>query len=123
MWISASRSDSRNSCGPSKSRIRTRTEPRPAATWASEPARGGQAVLGGEARRLLVEGADRDARVEDLDRVDLVEDREQVLVAGHGVHAVERVRHVDEAALAADLGDGLREAHAARDALVSGTGR
>ena len=30
---------------------------------------------------------------------------EQVLVVGHRVHAVERVRHVDEPALALDLGD------------------
>src|SRR5436189_6005872 len=36
--ISAVRSDSRNSPGPSKSRILTRTEPSPCATWESEPA-------------------------------------------------------------------------------------
>ena len=36
--MSASRSDSRNSSGPSKSRIRIFTEPRPWATWESEPA-------------------------------------------------------------------------------------
>src|SRR3982074_1252559 len=36
--MSASRRDSRNSCGPSKSRIRMRTEPRPAATCESDPA-------------------------------------------------------------------------------------
>ena len=36
--MSASRRDSRNSCGPSKSRMRMRTEPSPAVTWASEPA-------------------------------------------------------------------------------------
>ena len=59
------------------------------------------AVLRREAHRLLVEGADRHARVEDLERVDVLDDREQVLVVGHGVQAVERVRHVDEAALGA----------------------
>ena len=73
MRMSASRSDCRNSAGPSKSRIRIRTEPRPCATCESEPAPGDDAVLGGEAGRLVVEGADRHARVEDLDRVDLVE--------------------------------------------------
>ena len=39
--------------------------------------------------------------VEDLERVDVLDHREQVLVVGHGVQAVERVRHVDEAALRA----------------------
>ena len=43
---------------------------------------------------------------------------EQVLVAGHRVHAVERMGHVDQAALAADLGDGLLEAQPARDLLA-----
>ncbi len=61
---------------------------------------GDDPVLGGEAGRLVVEGGDRHPRVEDLDRVDVVEDREQVLVVGHRVHAVERVGHVDEPALA-----------------------
>ena len=75
-------------------------------------------VLGGEAHRLLVEGRDRDARVEDLDRVDVLDDLEQVLVVGHGVHAVERVRHVDEPALAPDLGDRLLERQPARDLLL-----
>ena len=36
--MSASRSDSRNSSGPSKSRILIFTEPSPWATWLSEPA-------------------------------------------------------------------------------------
>ena len=52
-----------------------RTEPRPCATCASEPGAADDPVLGGEAHRLLVEGRDRDARVEDLDRVDVVDDR------------------------------------------------
>src|SRR5947209_6993214 len=55
---------------------------------------GGDAVLGGEPLGLVVEGVDRDARVEDLDDVDLVDDGKQVLVVGHRVHAVEGVRHV-----------------------------
>ena len=75
------------------------------------------AVLGGEAGRLLVELLDRDARVEDLDRVDVVEHRHQVLVVGHRVHAVERVRDVDDAALALDLGDRLLQRQPARDQL------
>src|SRR5918997_1261506 len=46
-------------------------------------------VLGGEARRLLVEGRERHTRVEDLDRVDVLHDLQQVLVVGHRVHPVE----------------------------------
>ena len=87
------------------------------------PGGGDQAVLGGEAGGLLVEDRDRDARVEDLDRVDLVEDREQVLVAGHGVHAVEGVGHIDEAALAADLGDRLLRGSGRAGSARAGTGR
>ena len=75
-------------------------------------------VLGREALGLLVERADRHARVVDLDRVDVVDDRQQVLVVGHGVHPVERVRDVDEAALALDLGDGLLQRQPARDLLL-----
>ena len=43
---------------------------------------------------------------------------EQVLVVGDRVQAVERVRHVDEPALALDLGDRLRQRHPARDLLL-----
>ena len=75
-------------------------------------------VLGREALGLLVERADRHARVVDLDRVDVLDDRQQVLVVGDRVHAVERVRDVDEAALALDLGDRLRERQPARDLLL-----
>ena len=75
-------------------------------------------VLRREPHRLLVEGADRDPRVEDLDRVDVLDHGEQVLVVGHGVQAVERVRHVDEAALGADRRDRLVERHPARDLLL-----
>ena len=46
------------------------------------------------------------------------DDREHVLVVGHRVQAVERVRDVDEPALAADLGDRLLERHPARDLLL-----
>ena len=76
--------------------MRMRTEPRPWATWESEPAPRDDAVLGREALGLLVERADRHARVVDLDRVDVVDDLQQVLVVGHRVHAVERVRDVDQ---------------------------
>ena len=116
--MSASASEARNSSGPSKSRMRIRTEPSPCATWESEPAPPTIRYLPREADGLLVVGGDRDARVEDLDRVDVLDHGEQVLVVGHGVHAVERVRHVDEPALALDLGDRLLEAHPARDLLL-----
>ena len=82
-----------------------RTEPSPWATWESEPAPAHDPVLAREPLGLLVERADRHARVVDLDRVDVVEDRQQVLVVGHRVHPVERMGDVDQAALALDLGD------------------
>ena len=40
-----------------------------------------------------------------------------MLVVGHGVHAVEGVGHVHEAALTLDLGDRLREREPAGDLL------
>ena len=45
-------------------------------------------------------------------------DLQQVLVVGDGVQPVERMRHVDQAALAADLGDRLRHRHPALDLLL-----
>ena len=77
-----------------------------------------QPVLGSEALGLLVERPDRNARIEHLDRIDLIEDRQQVLVVGYRVHAVERVGHVDEPALALDLGDGLGKAQSPGDLLL-----
>ena len=74
-------------------------------------------ILRGEALGLLVERADRHARVEDLERVHVVDDLEQVLVVGHGVHPIERMGDVDEAALALDLGHGLGEGEPPRDLL------
>src|SRR5947208_976761 len=41
-------------------------------------------VLAREAHRLLVEGGERDAGIEDLEDVDLVHDLEQMLVVGDG---------------------------------------
>ena len=79
---------------------------------------GDDPVLAGEALGLLVEGGERDPRVEDLEHVDLLDDVEQVLVVGHRVEAVEGMGHVDEAALAADLGDRLLHRHPARDLLL-----
>ena len=95
-----------------------RTEPSPWGTCASEPAPAGITVLGSEPDRLVVELGDRDPRVEDLDRVDLVEHVEQVLVVGHRVQTVERMRHVHQPSLAPDLGDRLLERHPARDLLL-----
>ena len=94
------------------------TEPRPWATCESDPAPATIRYLRGERRGLLVERRERDARVEDLDRVDVLDDLQQVLVVGHGVHPVERVRHVHEPALALDLGDRLLERQPARDLLL-----
>ena len=118
MTISASRSDCRNSSGPSKSRMRMRAEPSPWATWESEPGAGDDAVLGGEAHGLLVEGADRHARVEDLDRVDVVEDR-RAGARSRGPSACGRTgADVDQPALALDLGDRLLQRQPARDLLL-----
>ena len=78
---------------------------------------GDDPVLGGEALGLLVERGQRDARVEDLEDVDLLDHVEQVLVVGHRVQAIERVRYVDQAALAANLGDRLGHRHPALDLL------
>ena len=78
---------------------------------------GDDPVLGGEPLRLLVERRQRDPRVEDLEDVDLLDDVQQVLVVRDRVQPVERMRHVDEAALAADLGDRLRHRHPALDLL------
>ena len=79
---------------------------------------GDDPVLGGEALGLLVERGERHPRVEDLEDVDLLDDLEQVLVVGHGVQPIERVRHVDEPALASNLGDRLRHRHPARDLVL-----
>ena len=116
--MSASRIASRNSAGPVEV-----VDPHPHAAQAlGDVAVGAGAgddpVLAGEALGLLVEGGQRHPRVEDLEHVDLLDDVEQVLVVGHRVETVERVGHVDEAALAADLGDRLRHRHPARDLLL-----
>ena len=79
---------------------------------------GDDPVLAGEALGLLVEGGHRHPRVEDLEDVDLLDDVEQVLVVGHRVEAVERMRHVDEPALVADRGDRLRHRQPLGDLLL-----
>ena len=116
--ISAVRSESRNSSGPSKRRMRTA----PVAD-ALEHVRVGacaleQPVLAGEAERLVVERVAQQARVEDLEHVDLREMPVQRRGVGDRVHAVERVREIDEPALLADGLDRLRERHPARDLLL-----
>ena len=95
-----------------------RTEPSPCATWASEPAPPTIRYLAAKRTASSLKDADRHARVEDLDRVDVLEHVEQVLVVGHRVQAVERVGDVDEAALALDLGDRLLQRQPARDLLL-----
>ena len=79
---------------------------------------GDDPVLGGEPLGLLVERGQRHPGIEDLEDVDLLDHVEQVLVVGHRVQPVERVRDVDEAALAADLGDRLGHRHPALDLLL-----
>src|SRR5512132_3866758 len=78
---------------------------------------GDDRVLASEAHGLLVEGRKGDAGIEHLEDVDLIHDLEQMLVVGHGVQPVERMRDVDEAPLPANLPDRLRHRHAALDPL------
>ena len=78
--------------GPSKSRIRILTLPSPCATWLSEPAPATIRYLRAKRTASSLKAPDRDARVEDLEDVDVLDHVEQVLVVGHRVHAVERVR-------------------------------
>src|SRR6476660_5280549 len=75
-------------------------------------------VLAGEPDRLLVEGRESDPRIEDLEDVDLVDDLEEVLVVGNRVQPVERMGHVDQAALSPDLGDRLLHRHSPLDSLA-----
>ena len=116
--MSASRSDSRNSSGPSKSRMRMRTAPRPWATWASEPAPPGIRYLAAKrtASSFQAAIAIRGLKISIASTSSTTP--QQVLVVGDGVQPVERVRHVDEPALALDLGDRLLERHPARDLLL-----
>ena len=84
---------------------------------------GDDPVLGGEALGLLVERGQRDPRVEDLEDVDLLDDVEQVLVVGNRVQAVERVRHVDEPALARGSRRSSRPSSSRARSSAPGTGR
>src|SRR5919108_546156 len=88
--MSASRSDCRNSSGPSKSRMRMRTAPRPCATWASDPAPPGMRYLPAKRTASSFQAAIAIRGEEDLDRRDAV-------VGGVGVHV-----QVDVDQLAAD---------------------
>ena len=116
--MSASRIASRNSSGAVEVVQADPDAAEPLGDVAVRAGAGDDPVLGREPLRLLVEGAERDPRVEDLEDVDLLDHVEQMLVVGHRVQAVERVRHVDEPALAADLGDRLGHRHAALDLLL-----
>ena len=75
-------------------------------------------VLPREAQRLVVEGVAEEPRVVDLEDVDLGEVAMERRRVGYGVHAIERVGDVDEAALLANRGEGLGEGHASRDLLL-----
>ena len=87
--MSASRIASRNSAGPSKSWIRYAHAAQPLGDVAVGASPRDDPILAGEPHRLLVEGGQRDARVEYLENVDLLDDLEQVLVVGYRVEAVE----------------------------------
>ena len=77
-----------------------------------------QVVLAREAQRLVVVRLEEQPRVVDLEDVDLGEVAVQRRGVGDRVHAVERMREVDDAALRLDRGDRLAELHPARDLLV-----
>src|SRR6187397_680542 len=77
-----------------------------------------QAVFAREAQRLLVVRLEQQARVVDLEHVDLRQvalDRRGI---GNGVDAVEGVGEVDDPALLADRGDGVVERQPAWDLLL-----
>ena len=84
-----------------------RTEPSPAATCESEPAPAMIRYLAAKraASSLNEPIATRGLKTSIASTSSRI--AQQVLVVGDRVHAVERVRHVDEAALALDLGDRL----------------
>ena len=116
--MSASRIASRNSSGPSKSCTRIITLPSPWATWLSEPAPGTIRYLAAKrsASSLKAVSATRGLKTSRMSISSTIS--QQVLVVGHRVQAVERVRDVDEPALAPDLGDRLLHRHPARDLLL-----
>ena len=115
--MSASRSASRNSSGRQIRAFGSAPSPGPGAR-ARPSRRRRDPVLGRESSRLIVELADRHARIEHLDRVHLVEHIQQMLVVRDRVQPVERVGHIDQPALALDVGDRLPESHPAGDLLL-----
>ena len=90
--MSASRIASRNSAGPSKSWILTRTLPSPWATWLSEPAPGTIRYLRAKrsASSLKALTATRGLKTSSTSTSSTM--LEQVLVVGHRVEAVEGMR-------------------------------
>ena len=77
-----------------------------------------QVVLAGEAHGLVVVALKEQARVVNLEDVDVGEVLVQRRRVRDGVQPVERVRHVDEAALPADRRDRVCEGEPARDLLL-----
>jgi len=76
------------------------------------------AVAAGEPLRLLVEPREREPRVEDLEDVDVGDVGAQQGGAGHRVETVERMGHIDDAALLLDGRDGVGERHPRRDGAL-----
>ena len=74
-----------------------------------------QVVLAREAERLVVLRVEEQTRVVHLEDVDVREVSVECLRLRDRVHAVEGVRHVDEAALLANRRDGIGEREASRD--------
>ena len=77
-----------------------------------------QVVLAGEAKRLVVVRLEEEARVVDLEHVDLGQVAMERRRVGDRVAAVEGVREIDQPALCTDGRDRVRERHAAWDLLL-----
>ena len=116
--ISASSTARRNEVGSSNGASRSAAVPMPGRHVRVRACAAAQPVLLGEARGGAVVALEPEPGVgglEDVDRAGvLLEQRAR----GRRVEAVERVRHVDEAALRADALERLGERQAARDLLV-----
>ena len=104
-----------NSSGSRNARIRTRARADALQHVGVRSGAHRQVVLAGETERLVVVRLEEQAGVVDLEDVDLGEVAVQRPRVGNRVHAVERMRDVDDPVLLADRGDRVREAQAAGD--------
>ena len=116
--MSASRIASRNSSGPSKSWTRILTLPSPWATWLSEPAPGTIRYLAANRSASSLNAVSATLGLK-TSRMSISLDDRRAGARSRGPSAGGRTDgHVDEPALAADLGDRLGHGHPALDPLL-----